>query len=115
MNARRVDRIAALLLVLLGVVHSLGFAPLTYDRLDARALWFVSGGLALGFAGAVNLIGLSEPKPGRATRRIAAAVNIVLAIFVLTYQIALGAFDQPQMWALTVIALWLAGRSTAAA
>ncbi len=66
---RILDRVLGWFLVLLGCVHNFVAAPASFAVLDERALWFVAGGLALWYAGFLNLLRAHAPPggPGRKT------------------------------------------------
>ncbi len=56
MAITHLDRILAIVLIALGCVHNFVAAPMSYTELTARRLWFVSGDLALWYAGFINLL-----------------------------------------------------------
>ena len=47
---KTVDRLAAVLILLLGTIHA-GLAPVFRGRYDGAGMWFLSGGLMLIFLG----------------------------------------------------------------
>ena len=97
---RIVDRILGWGLVLLGCVHNFVAAPLTYDQLSARALWFVSAGLALWYAGFINLLRSSSVKPSRLLRTFCILTNLSMLAFVVTYAVVRGNWAAPESLAL---------------
>ena len=76
---KTVDRIVAIVILLLGVVHA-GLAPVFRGRLDAAGMWFLSGGLMLIFLGLLNLVRIGSPTG--AARGAALIANILALGFV---------------------------------
>jgi hypothetical protein len=97
---RIVDRVLGWCLVLLGCVHNFVAAPLTYDQLSARALWFVSAGLALWYAGFINLLRSYTAEPTRLLRTFCVLTNLSMLAFVLTYAVVRGNWAAPDALAL---------------
>ena len=89
------DRILAGLLVLLGCVHIFVAAPMAYDRLSTQALWFVSAGLALWYAGFINLLRWQANNSGRLLVWLAVVTNVSLLVFVATYATVRGNWSAP--------------------
>lgn len=110
----RLDHVAAWLLVLLGCVHNFIATPMSFSSLDARALWFVTGGISLWFAGAINLIWLNN-RDRRAIGLTAAAANLVMLAFVIGFAVVAHQLGQPSGWLLIGVVAWLAARSLLAA
>lgn len=80
------DRILAVLLIALGCVHNFIAAPMIYSELTVRALWFISAGLALWYAGFINL--LRTRSPGRDDRLLGwlcVLTNLTMLLHALTY------------------------------
>ncbi len=104
---RIVDRILGWCLVLLGCVHNFVAAPLTYDELSTRALWFASAGLALWYAGFINLLRSHSAEPTRLLRTFCILTNLSMLAFVLSYAVVSGNWAAPESLALigTVAAL----------
>ena len=102
-----VDRILGWFLVVLGCVHNFVAAPLTYDQLSAQALWFVSAGLALWYAGFINLLRSYSAEPPWLLRAFCILTNLSMLAFILTYAGGLGNWAAPESLALigTVAAL----------
>ena len=93
---RVVDRILGWSLVLLGCVHNFVAAPLTYDELSSRALWFASAGLALWYAGFINLLRSNSKEPTRLLRTFCVLTNLSMLVFVLTYAAVVGNWAAPE-------------------
>lgn len=74
-----VDRLAAVLILLLGIVH-VSLAPVFRGRYNGAGMWFLSGGLMLIFLGLLNLARIGSP--GAAARWAALAGNILALAFV---------------------------------
>lgn len=91
----------------MGCVHNFVAAPLTYDQLSARALWFASAGLALWYAGFINLLRSYSAGPIRFLRTFCILTNLSMLAFVFTYAVVLGNWAAPESLALigTVAAL----------
>lgn len=91
---RFLDAISAWGLVLLGSIHNFIAAPMIYRELSERALWFVGAGLALWYAGAINLV--RHAAPNSRTARIASILtNLSLLVFVVTFGLRTGAATRP--------------------
>lgn len=104
---RIVDRILGWCLVLLGCVHNFVAAPLSYDELSARALWFASAGLALWYSGFINLLRSYSAEPTRLLHTLCILTNLSMLAFVLTFAVVQGNWAAPESLALisTVAAL----------
>ena len=102
-----VDRILGWFLVVLGCVHNFIAAPWIYDRLSAEALWFLSAGLALWYAGFINLLRSSSARPTPSLRAFCLLTNLSLLALVLTFAAIQGNWSAPESLALigTVAAL----------
>jgi hypothetical protein len=100
---RIVDRILGWGLVLLGCVHNFVAAPLSYDQLSARALWFASAGLALWYAGFINLLRSYSAESPRLLRPFCILTNLSLLAFVLTYAAVIGNWSEPEALALVAV------------
>ncbi|MBI3406263.1 MAG: hypothetical protein HY046_12490 [Acidobacteria bacterium] len=100
----QLDRIVAGCLMALGLVHT-SVAPIVFLSLTAPAMWFVSGGLTLIFAGAINLLRIRYAVVAPGVRRVSMAVNLSLVAFVCTYVAALGrsALRSPQAYFLLLL------------
>lgn len=99
---RIVDQILGWCLVLLGCVHNFVAAPLTYNRLSTSALWFVSAGLALWYAGFINLLRAYAAEPTRLLRTVCILTNLSMLAFVLAYAAVRGNWAAPEALALIV-------------
>lgn len=111
---RVVDRVLGWSLVLLGCVHNFVAAPLTYDELSSRALWFASAGLALWYAGFINLLRSYSKEPTRLLRTFCLLTNLSMLVFVLTYAAVLGSWAAPEALALIGSVAGLTGFSVVA-
>lgn len=89
------DGIAAWGLVLLGCVHNLVAAPKIYPQINERMFWFVGTGLALWYAGALNLARRSTPT-SRTTTVASVLANLSLFGFVLAFGLFTGAIRRPE-------------------
>lgn len=70
-------------IVLLGTIHMLA-ATRIFSELTARALWFVSGGIAMMLLGAQNLLNYAYGANAPGVRRVCVAGNLVMTIFGIT-------------------------------
>lgn len=95
-----VDRILGWFLVVLGCVHNFVAAPLTYDQISTPALWFVSAGLALWYAGFINLLRSYSAEPNRLLRTFCILTNLSLLALILTYAVGRGNWAAPESLAL---------------
>ncbi len=112
---RVVDRVLGWFLVLLGCVHNFVAAPLTYHEVSTQALWFVSAGLALWYAGFLNLLRIQSVNPGRLLSVFCLVTNVSLLAFVVTYALVRGSWAAPEAIALVGTVAVLTGRSVVSA
>ncbi|MBL8518011.1 MAG: hypothetical protein JNM76_13700 [Betaproteobacteria bacterium] len=82
---RTVDRALGWSLVLFGCVHNFIAAPLSFQQLSTTALWFVTGGMALWYAGFINLMRSHDANSTRMLRILCVLTNLSLLVFVLTF------------------------------
>lgn len=92
---RIVDRVLGWALVLLGCIHNFVAAPLAYDQLSAAALWFVSAGLALWYAGFINLLRSYSGKPTRLLCVLCILTNMSMLAFLITFAAVRGNWAAP--------------------
>lgn len=97
---RAFDRSLAWCLVLLGCVHNFVAAPLMYDQLSATVLWFVSAGLALWYAGFINLLRSYSAEATRQLRIFCILTNLSMLAFVLSFAAVRGNWAAPESLAL---------------
>ena len=67
-------------IIALGLTH-IAATPRYFADLTSRAVWFVSGGLALALAGAMNLANQAYGTAARGLRRLTFGSNIVMGVF----------------------------------
>lgn len=103
--------VLALLLLALGTIHNFVAAPMSFDALSERALWFIAAGLALWYAGLVNLLVEWEPHPSPLLRAAALATNGTLLAFVVTFAAVRGRMADPASLLLVGAVVVLAVRS----
>jgi hypothetical protein len=77
---KTVDRLVAVLILLLGTIHA-GLAPVFRGHYDRAGMWFLSGGLMLIFLGLLNLVRTGSQDA--AARWAALGANILALAFVL--------------------------------
>ncbi len=94
------DRILGWFLVLLGCIHNFVAAPLAYDRVSGPLLWFVSAGLALWYAGFINLLRSYSDDPSRLLRTFCVLTNLSLLALILSYAFTVGNWAAPESLAL---------------
>ena len=91
------DRILAIVLVALGCVHNFVAAPMSYAELTPRALWFISAGLSLWYAGFINLLRTRPPgSDDRLLGWLCVLTNVSMLVFVLAYAAVVGNWTNPQ-------------------
>jgi len=91
---KTVHTVCTYLIIALGVLHLL-FTFHDYDEFTLRALWFASAGVAIIFAGFLNLISIRLAGRDALARTLCFISNIVLtALFVA----ALWLMQQPQVF-----------------
>lgn len=78
------DRATAWALIALGCVHIFIAAPYAYPELSEPALWFMTGGLALWYCGALNVARVSHPEAAH-LRLAALFASVTLLVFVLLW------------------------------
>lgn len=83
------SKIAAYLMIALGVIH-LSFTPFAYSRFTDNTIWFMGAGLALIFAGFLNIVWVRNIGKDRAIYVLCLIANIILLSF-----FALAAFVIP--------------------
>lgn len=91
---RTLDAAVAWGLVLLGCVHNFVAAPMAYEEVSQRMFWFVGAGLALWYAGALNLVRRSNPD-SRTAKVASLLANLTLLAFVAAFGAYTGAIRQP--------------------
>lgn len=82
----RIDRIIGWGIFAVGLTHSL-LTPLLFPQLGAPAMWFLSGGIALMYLGAFNLLRVRYGRLAPGLRRVSVAANITLTMFACVYAI----------------------------
>ncbi|MBI5086488.1 MAG: hypothetical protein HZB13_18070 [Acidobacteria bacterium] len=110
---KKIDRGLAGLLVLLGCVHNFVAAPMIYHRLTTQALWFVSAGLALWYAGFINLLRVEADRSERLLRWLCVLTNVSLLLFVAAFATVRGNWSAPESWLLVGTVAALTGQSVA--
>ncbi len=90
--------IVAYLIVLLGIAHQ-GFTFVSYSRFSFGALWFIGSGLAIIFAGFLNIVLIrnvaTDMAADKATRLLCLIAN---ATTTLLFALALRLFREPQVF-----------------
>jgi len=76
---KTLDQISTGLLITLGVVH-LVFTLRVYDGFTLDALWFVSAGVAIIFAGLMNVVLLRGARQDRVVWWLGFGTNLTLAL-----------------------------------
>lgn len=107
---RWIDYGAITLLFVLGCVHNFVAAPMSYDVLDTRALWFVTGGIVLWYGAIINLLGV-RGADGAIGRLALVLSNLILVSFAILFMWVRDSWTNPQNIALMAPALWLLARS----
>ncbi len=97
---RIVDRVLGWFLVVLGCIHNFVAAPLSYNKLSTQALWFVSAGLALWFAGFLNLLRASANEPSKLLLVFCLLTNASLLAFVILFAAIRENWAEPEAIAL---------------
>ena len=108
---RKLDWAAGWALVILGATHCL-FTFAQYKELSGAAMWFFSGGLALIYTGALNLVRVNAGKAAAGWSQFA---NLSMLLFAMAYAARRGmkAFSDPQVWLLLALlggAAWFSFR-----
>lgn len=80
---KQIQTIVAYFFMAMSVAHTfVGF--MSYKSLTERALWFLSAGMALFFAGALNLIHAKNPTQ-QLIKRLTVSSNLIMTTFVLAF------------------------------
>ncbi len=97
------------MLVLLGCIHNFVAAPMTYKTLTTQALWFIAAGLALWYAGFINLVRAQHDRPDPLLSTFCVLTNLSLLSFVVMFASVRGNWAAPEALLLvgTVAALTL--------
>lgn len=77
---RTLHKISSALLVALGVVHT-ALTPVFYGRFSHNALWFAGSGLAMIFAGLLNITLSRDVGRDRLVRVFCHAANLLTVVF----------------------------------
>jgi hypothetical protein len=93
---RRLDQISSWFLVALGCVHNFVAAPLIYKTLTPQALWFIAGGLALWYAGFINVLRCRAVRTSRFALLLCACTNWSLLAFAIAYAALRGSWTAPE-------------------
>ena len=90
----RVRILAGWVAVMLGLVH-VATTPINYKSFSLSALWFIGAGLAIVFAGFLNLLAQPSGTAARIQRSLAPIANLAMfGLFVATWFLLL---RQPQV------------------
>lgn len=90
---RRVYQVSTYLAIALGVVH-LCFTPFAYQTFTHNTLWFFGAGMAIVYAGFLNLARLAHPT-ANTLRVLCLIANTVTA---LLFAVALSVVPEPQVF-----------------
>ena len=71
-------------LVLIGCIHNFVAAPASFDEVSSDLFWFLSAGLALWYAGAINLVRIAI------AARVAAVTAMIVNLLLLGFVVAFG-------------------------
>ena len=112
---RLTDQALGWFLILLGGIHNFVAAPMTYAELSPQALWFVSAGLALWYAGFLNVLRVRSHQPSGLLVAFCLLTNVSLFAFVVTYALSRGTWAAPESVALIGAVAVLTVRSALAA
>jgi hypothetical protein len=88
-------RISTYLIILLGIAHILFTIPNYGWRWTLNAMWFMSAGFAIVFAGFLNLAVLRGAGADRIIRLLCLISNVILA---LLFGAAVSLLNQPQVY-----------------
>lgn len=100
----RLDRLAGWLLFAVGMLHCVVTFIIAELPTEA-AFWFFSGGLAMIYCGALNLLRVRYAAVAPGLRRVCAAVNVSMLAFIFAYLAAQRAFRNPGAVVVTASAL----------
>ena len=110
---KKLHKIGSYLIVALGIVHIV-YTTQVYDRFTLGAFWFIGSGIAIVFAGFLNLMFLRFSERDRAAWILCLLGNLIsLALFI----VGLFIIGEPQVWfgtllfAATTVATFLRSRA----
>lgn len=86
----RLDRITGWLIFGIGMLHC-GVTFLLFKGYSDAAMWFFSGGLAMMYSAALNLLRVRYADVAPGLRKVCAAVNFSLLAFIVAYSAGEGA------------------------
>ncbi len=112
---RVVDQALGWFLIVLGCIHNFVAAPMSYAELSPQALWFASAGLALWYAGFLNLLRVRSHRPGGLLVAFCLLTNLSLLAFVVAFALIRGTWAAAESLALIGAVLVLTVRSALAA
>lgn len=82
---KRIDRICAGAIFLLGIAHCL-----MAGEADTARLWYFSGGLAVLFAAMLNLLRIRNGYAVKGLRMFCIAANVMLTVFTASLMVSIG-------------------------
>jgi peptidoglycan/LPS O-acetylase OafA/YrhL len=98
---KSIYKIAVYLLILLGIIHS-STTPVWFETFDWKAMYFLSGGLMMIFAGFLNIIYWRNSDKDKVIGILCRLANIIICIFTAVYY----PFDpSPQIYVAIVLVL----------
>ena len=104
---RYIDYGAVATLFILGCIHNFVAAPLTYDVLYTRALWFITGGIVLWYGAIINFLWLRSGWPSWKMHALIALANAILLGFAIAFMAVKQSWADAQNVALLAPAAWL--------
>ncbi len=113
-KVQRFDCAMSCLLVLLGCIHGFMAAPMNDSSLTPQALWPVSAGLALWYAGFVNLLRVHAETGDRLVHWLCVVSNASLLGFVAVLASVRGNWLAPETWLPAGTLVVLSGRAVVA-
>jgi hypothetical protein len=108
---RLLDRLATLVILVLGVGHTV-FTPVFVPGLNQASIWFAGGGLALLFLGFLNTARLVTPDAARLRQLCLVANGLALPWIVLVTVVVPGA-PQPYIASVAILSVTVCAFRTA--
>ena len=81
---------------MVGCIHNFIAAPMSFSTLSTTALWFITGGLSLWYAGAINIVHASAATPSRILNWATRLINTTMLAFVIAFAVVNGSWKLPE-------------------
>lgn len=100
---KALDLLLSFAAIAIGVLHSFIVAPQVYDALTQNAFWFFGAGLAIIYAGLINILRALHGGRIALLRWSAFGVSVVMCVFIVVFAVTQNEFTNPVVFAQLVI------------